>query len=180
MQPLRAAAHSKRMASEREDVPPRSVNPRVLRLTCPDADHTADHRSRSTSLRHPRPTTVRRRYDDTPSDLDQTFFADRSGVRSLRSFSSAELCFSSFSAVMPWVHSFIQLSACRAGLSQSLSSYIFFKCSCLQLLSSNLSNSFSLTRIRSVECGICPIAARYVMLCYDASDVIALSTVTRQ
>ena len=120
MQPLRAAAHSKRMASEREDVPPRSVNPRVLRLTCPDADHTADHRSRSTSLRHPRPTTVRRRYDDTPSDLDQTFFADRSGVRSLRSFSSAELCFSSFSTVMPWVHSFIQLSACRAGLSQSL------------------------------------------------------------
>ena len=31
---------------------------------------------------------------------------------------------------------------------------------------------FGLTRIRSVERGICPIAARYVMLCYDVSDVI--------
>jgi len=28
------------------------------------------------------------------------------------------------------------------------------------------------TRLRSVERGICPIAARYVMLCYDVSDVI--------
>jgi len=28
------------------------------------------------------------------------------------------------------------------------------------------------TRIRSVERGICSIALRYVMLCYDVSDVI--------
>ena len=28
------------------------------------------------------------------------------------------------------------------------------------------------TRIRSVERGICPIATRYVMLCYDVSNVI--------
>jgi len=30
-----------------------------------------------------------------------------------------------------------------------------------------------------VERGICPMAASYVMLCYDVSDVIALSTVAR-
>jgi len=30
-----------------------------------------------------------------------------------------------------------------------------------------------------VERRICPIAARYVMLCYEVSDAIALSTVAR-